>query len=59
MMLISLRRLIKLGKEKVKKLILSTAGIGNYGSLRGYLFESLAHGMISVGGEFQVNHTGG
>ena len=54
---LALDALIKLGKEKAKKLILSTAGIGDYGSLRGHLFERLAHEMISAGGEFQVRTT--
>ena len=53
----ALDALIQLGKEKAKELILSTRGIGNYGSLRGYLFESLAHEMISTGGKFQVRTT--
>lgn len=53
----ALDALIQFGKEEAKALILSTAGIGNYGSLRGYFFESLAHEMISAGGEFQVRTT--
>ena len=55
---LALDALIQLGKEEAKALILSTAGIiGNYGSLRGYFFERLAHEMISAGGEFQVRTT--
>ena len=53
----ALDALIQLGKKEAKALILSTAGIGNYGSLRGYFFESLAHEMISARGEFQVRTT--
>ena len=53
----ALDALIQVGKKEAQAFILSTAGIGNYGSLRGYLFENLAHEMISAGGEFQVRTT--
>ena len=46
-----------MGKEEAKALIQSTADIGSYGSLRGFIFERLAHEMISAGGKFQVRTT--
>ncbi|KAF8453349.1 hypothetical protein BGX38DRAFT_1141633 [Terfezia claveryi] len=46
--------LIEDDKKEAMEMILSTKGIGVIGSLRGYIFENLAHDIIVAGGTFKV-----
>lgn len=50
----ALDTLIAKNAKEAINLILSTQGSGSYGSLRGDLFEKLAHRIISAGGDFMV-----
>ena len=46
----ALNVLIQDDKDKARNLITSTTDVGVYGSLRGHLFENLAHECIMLGG---------
>lgn len=48
--------LIQDDKDKARNLITSTTDVGVYGSLRGHLFENLAHECIMLGGKFRVRN---
>ena len=50
----ALDTLIAKNAKEAINLILSTQGSGSYGSLRGDLFEKLAHRIVSAGGNFMV-----
>lgn len=50
----ALDALVSKNATDAMNLVLSTQGIGSFGSLRGHLFEKLGHRIVSAGGTFTV-----